>query len=155
PVYLRLGRAGEARVTPDDAEVRLGTPNVFGEEGDVLLLTTGGMLEVGLAAREEFWAAGGGMALASVHTVKPFDEAWFLARLGSYRMVVTLEEHARSGGLGGVVSEVMADQGGGSRLLRLGLDSVFPDIIGSQEYMRARLGLDAAGVVARIEAALA
>jgi len=32
PVYLRLGRAGEARVTPEGADVRLGAPNVFFEE---------------------------------------------------------------------------------------------------------------------------
>jgi transketolase len=154
PVYLRLGRAGEARVTHGSAEVRLGAPNVFFEEGEVLLLTTGGMLEVGLAARRAMVEDGRSVALANIHTLKPFDEGWLRARLGSHRLVVTLEEHARSGGLGGIVAETMADAGGSPRILRLGLDSVFPDLIGSQEYLRARLGLDPAGVAARIGAAL-
>jgi transketolase len=154
PLYLRLGRAGEARVTPEDAEVRLGTPNAFSDRGDVLLLTAGGMLEVGVACREALEAEGVGVALASVHTLKPFDEAWLASRLANHRLVVTLEEHARSGGLGGVVAESMAGRGAPPALLRLGLESVFPDIVGSQEYLRARLGLDADGVCGRIRAAL-
>lgn len=154
PVYLRLGRAGEPRLTPEDASVRLGSPNVFSDAGDVLLLTTGGMLEVGVAARAVLEAQGVGVALANVHTLKPFDEGWLAGRISSHRLVVTLEEHARSGGLGGVVAEVMSDAGGAPPLLRLGLDSAFPDIVGSQEYLRMRLGIDADGVVARIGAAL-
>ena len=155
PAYLRLGRDGERRITPEDADIRLGVPNVLFGEGEVLLLTTGGMLEVGVTVRERAEKEGlASVALASIHTLKPFDADWLRGRLSRHRLVVTLEEHSRLGGLGGTVAEILADSGHAPPLLRCGLDSTFPEAIGSQEYLRSALGLDADGVVAAVRAKL-
>jgi transketolase len=156
PVYLRLGRDGEARVTPWDAQVRLGEPNVFFDQGDVLLLTTGGLLEAGLATRRQLLEDHGlPVGLASVHTLKPLDTDWIVSRARECRLVVTLEEHSVLGGLGGAVAETLAESPARARLLRIGLPAAFPDAIGSQDYLRGVFRLDPPSLTRKILDAVA
>lgn len=150
PAYLRLGRAGEDRVTPQDADVQLGKANVFRPEGRVMLLTIGGMLEVGFQAVQMLAGQGIEAGLASIHTLKPLDSGWIREAAGRAELIVTMEEHSVLGGLGGAVAEVLAETADAAPLLRFGLPSAFPDAIGSQEYLRQVLGLDAAALVERV-----
>lgn len=155
PVYVRLGRDGEARVTPPGRTITLGQPNVFAPEGAALLLTTGGMLEVGLVASDLLHREHGvDVAVASVHTLKPLAEDRIVELATARALVVTLEEHSVLGGLGGAVAEVFTDRGVRAPLLRLGLPSAFPHAVGSQEYLRGVVGLDAPSVARRVLAAM-
>jgi len=155
PAYLRLGRDGEPRLTPPGRPVTLGEPNVFAEDGEALLLTTGGMLEVGLAAGEILRGEHGvETALASVHTLKPLAEERLCALAAGRACVVTLEEHSVLGGLGGAVAELLAERRVDVPLARVGLASEFPQAVGSQEHLRGVLGLDAPSVARRVLATL-
>ena len=155
PFYLRLGRDGEPRLTPSTATITLGVPNTLEAEGEVLILTTGGMLEVGAQVREMLVGEHGvSTALSSVHTLKPLPEAELLGLVEGRRLVVSLEEHSVIGGLGGALAELFVDRRVASPLLRLGLPSAFPEIVGSQGYLRSALGLDAPSVAGRVLSAL-
>lgn len=55
------------------------------------------------------------------------------------------------GGFGGAVAEVLAElPSPRARLLRIGLHDVYSKLVGSQEYLRSRYGLDAAGIAAQV-----
>ena len=151
PKYLRLGRAGEPRLVPEGTPVRLGEPTVIREGGDVLLASTGGMLGVALEAGASLAADGIECGVASVHTLRPFPEDWFLEAGSSYVLIVTVEEHAIIGGLGGAAAEVLSGTREGAPLLRFGLPPSFPTGIGSQEYLRAVNGIDAPALVERVK----
>ncbi len=60
-----------------------------------------------------------------------------------YRLIVTIEEHSRIGGLGGAVAEWLADESAThGTLLRMGTEDSFLHKAGDQEYARRHHGLD-------------
>jgi transketolase len=147
PVYLRLGRAGEERLHPEDAEIRLGEPSILRDGEDLLLLSTGGILPEVLEAAETLEAEGISARVVSVHTVRPLAGDALTAMAGEDPAVITCEEHSIIGGLGGAVAEVLMEAGVRTRFRRFGLEPRFPEGVGSQEYLRAVNGIAAADLV--------
>jgi transketolase len=89
-----------------------------------------------------------------VSTHKPFGDPAILEAVASARHgVVTMENHTIIGGLGSAVAELMAEQGAGKRLHRIGLRDTFAHG-GSRPYLMRKYGLDAMALVRRIEALL-
>ena len=82
-----------------------------------------------------------------VHTVKPLSPASLLPLIGSARLVVTVEEHLRSGGLGTAILETLADaRAEMPAVLRLGLPGEFVAGYGTHEQALTAAGLTAGGI---------
>ena len=87
--------------------------------------------------------------LVDMRFVKPLDTALILQLAGEHDVLVTLEENAIMGGAGSGVNEVLMAHRRAVPVLNIGLPDVFiPQ--GTQEEIRADLGLDAAGIEAKI-----
>ncbi|MGX5915075.1 1-deoxy-D-xylulose-5-phosphate synthase [Aliidiomarina sp. Khilg15.8] len=82
--------------------------------------------------------------------VKPLDRDAVLAAAAEHELLVTVEENATSGGAGSAVAELLAAEQVLQPLLTIGLPDVFIKH-GSQNEIRAELGLDSAGIQAQIE----
>ena len=147
PVYLRLGRAGEARLHPDNAEITLGQPALVREGDDVLLLTSGGILPEALEAAEMLEDESVSAQVVSVHTVRPLAREAIVEMSAGFPVVITCEEHSIVGGLGGAVAEALMEAGVRTTFRRFGLPSEFPTGVGSQEYLRKVNGVDASALV--------
>lgn len=81
--------------------------------------------------------------LVDMRFVKPLDEALILEMAASHEALVTVEENAIMGGAGSGVNEVLMAHRKPVPVLNIGLPDFFiPQ--GTQEEMRAELGLDAA-----------
>jgi transketolase len=61
--------------------------------------------------------------------------------------LISVEEHSILGGLGSALAEVLAEQGKGARLVRLGVSDTFGES-GSADELLAKHGLDEAGILA-------
>lgn len=62
---------------------------------------------------------------------------------------MTVEEHVVDGGLGGLIAETCLEAGIVPRAFqRIGLRAGFSSIVGSQEYLRGRYGMDETAIVA-------
>jgi transketolase len=61
------------------------------------------------------------------------------------RVILTVEEHTILGGLGGAVAEVLAEEGGGARLVRHGIKDEY-SLIGPPTHLYRHYKLDAAGI---------
>lgn len=80
--------------------------------------------------------------LVDMRFVKPLDEALILEMAASHEALVTVEENAIMGGAGSGVNEVLMAHRKPVPVLNIGLPDFFiPQ--GTQEEMRAELGLDA------------
>jgi len=140
PSYLRIDK-GVAGLPP--GEVRLGRARQVRLGRDAAILATGGILAEAVAAADLLAMQGIEIRVLDIHCVKPLDVEAVLTAVRDCGYVATLEEHGRDGGLGGAVAEAILE--GGVRPLgfrRLGIMDCFPDIVGSQAYLRSHFALD-------------
>jgi transketolase len=153
PCYLRLGRAGEARVHGTQIDFVLGKAIELREGRDVTLISTGGMLGTAMQIADLLCEAGVQARLLSMHTVRPLDTAALESAVRETAALFTLEEHSVVGGLGGAVAEFLAENWEAPVIFkRFGLPSEFSCFVGSQEYIRARHGLSAEAIALGIRA---
>lgn len=148
PAYLRLDKSA-AKPTVRPGEVfRPGSIRTVREGSDVTLAATGGILGEALLAADQLAEHGVRCRVLSVHTVKPLDTATLSIAAAETQGIVSIEEHAVDGGLGGAIAEALMEAGiSPGFFVRIGLRNTFSSVVGSQAYLRTVYSLDAASIV--------
>lgn len=152
PIYIRLAKGGDPIVSDPAKGFAIGKAILVRQPAEILLVTTGVMLGAAIQAADTLAAEGTRCGILHMHTIKPLDEAALMEAAAPARLVVTIEEHIRSGGLGSAVLETLADQAESRlpRVLRLGLPDAFPKEYGSQDSMFETFGLKPEQVIAKV-----
>lgn len=151
PVYLRLARDPVRRVFDRPIWPGTGPRTLRTGDGRVRLISTGTQTSRTLEAVDALKADGLVVDLVHVPVLKPLDDQGLLAALDGAELVITVEEHTVVGGLGGAVAEVLAEQGGGPRLRRIGLRDVFGES-GPNDLLLEHFGLSAKRVAHQVRA---
>jgi transketolase len=133
----------------------IGRAIVLEEPGDVLFVGTGVMTTRALDARARLAEHDIAAGVVHVHTVKPLDADTIIAAAQRARVVVTVEEHFRSGGLGTAVLEAFADRGIATPVVRCGFRDAYSYDFGSQDHVLSVAGLDAAALAETVASVLA
>jgi transketolase len=155
PSYIRLGKKGEPVIHATQPVLKLGKTIPLRAGTEVAILSTGNILPVSCAAADLLTAKGISVRLDSFPSVKPMDEACLKEVFAKYKLVVTIEEHSRIGGLGGAVAEWLSDQPQGQgRLIRIGTPDIFFHEAGSQDHLRSLCGLTPEAISKTIAVAL-
>lgn len=127
PVYLRLKRGEIPVIFEDDHQFSMDRAQVLAEGGDIAIVANGMMLSAALSAASTLENAGMSVAVVNVPVIKPFDRAT-IAELGRrVPVIITAENHTVIGGLGSAVCEVIAEEGLGARVSRVGLRDTFAE----------------------------
>jgi transketolase len=154
PVYVRLKR-GEIPVLFDEAhELSLTAAQQLTEGNDATVFASGMMLAPALAAQRVLAAHGAGVSVVNVPVIKPLDEATVRRAARGRRAVVTAENHLITGGLGSAVAEVLAADGAGPPLTRVGLRDTFAEGAASGPYLFQKYGLSTQHLVGVLWSAL-
>jgi transketolase len=152
PAYLRIDKS---KAGLPEGPVELGKARQVRDGGDAVIFATGGILGEAMAAAEMLARHDASIRVVDVHTLKPLDVKAIREAAAACRHVVTLEEHSIIGGLGGAVAETCLEGGVAlASFRRIGLDDCYPDVVGDQQYLRARHGMNAPAVAAALHAAL-
>jgi len=150
--YLRLGRGGGKRVHEGDINFKVGKAIQLFNGDDVALISTGGILDNTFKARKALNEVGLNIGLYSMHTIKPFDIEIVKDIAKKVKLIVTIEEHTIIGGLGGAVSEILAQiPQPGARLQMVGLPGCFSNVVGDQEYLRKVYGMSVEEIVKKVK----
>ena len=104
-------------------------------------------------ARELLAERGIGATVAVVSSVQPAPIDDLCELLREMPLAVTVESHYRTGGLGSLTAEVIAEHGLRCRLLRRGVDAM-PRVAGALPYLYEANGLSAPALVTAIVRAL-
>jgi transketolase len=140
PAYLRLGKANEPVVHKTTPPFELGRAIRLRQGGEATLISTGAMLHDCAQAAEELARRGRSVGVLSMPTLKPLDRAAVVAAARQTGVVVTVEEHSVTGGLGSAVAEVLAESGERCAFRKFGLPDEVSHEAGSQSYLRRRAG---------------
>jgi transketolase len=147
PAYLRLDKSTAPATNHPHETFQPGKIRTVRAGADVTLAATGGILGEALLAAELLAGAGIGCRVLSVHTVKPLDAETLTAAARETGGIVSIEEHAINGGLGGAIAETLMEAGVFPRFfVRMGLRNTFSSVVGSQQYLRKVYSLDAPAI---------
>jgi transketolase len=155
PVYVRIAKGGDPLISRAESGFTLGRAVLYEEPGEVLFVGTGPMTTRALAARELLAARGIRAGVLHAHTIKPLDGAAIAAAARGTRLIVSVEEHFRAGGLGSAVLEELSERGIATPVLRCGFADAYSYDFGSQDHVLELAGLQPAGLAAAVERALA
>jgi transketolase len=148
PMYVRIAKGGDPVVSDPAAPFAIGRAAVMRPAGEILFVGTGVATTRALAAADLLEQDGVSCGVLHAHTIKPFDVATLIEQAAAARLIVTVEEHTRIGGLGSLVAETLADEGVLRPLVRLGLPDAFSRDYGNQDHVLARAGLAASDIAA-------
>lgn len=145
--YLRLGRGGEKQIHKEIPDFQLGQAiKVQKSQSNIkvaAIFSTGAILDEVTDAVDILEKNGIGMAQFSVPSVKPLDTEMILKCAEKYSYIITVEEHNIIGGFGSAVAELLAENKTNARLLKIGINDTYCDVVGNQAYLRNKYGLDA------------
>jgi 1-deoxy-D-xylulose-5-phosphate synthase len=145
------GRGMGVPVDEDPKPLPLGSWEVERQGAEMAILATGACLVAAVeAARMLEDEHGVEVTVVNARFIKPLDEA-LLARLGTAMdLILTAEENVLAGGFGSAVLEYLSEHGpGGVKVERAGIPDEFVEH-GSQDVLRSKYGLDAAGLYQRV-----
>lgn len=154
PVYIRMLRGEIPRLFPASEPMVLDRARILSRGTDIALLTEEICSEEALRAVKVLTAKGVSIEHLHVSTLKPFTDPQVVEAVSKAKYgVITMENHTVIGGLGSAVAEVMAENGVGRRLVRLGLQDTFAHGA-SKQYLMRELGIDAMALVRAVEGLL-
>jgi transketolase len=145
PVYIRVGREATPVLFEEDYIFDIGKVVVHKKGADLTLIATGLVLSEVFDAAEILEKEGIRSSIIEVHTLKPcLNPEVMMQDVLSTGHVITIEEHNVIGGLGTLVSEIMAGAGV-FRMTKLGLPDIFAES-GTPDELRAEYKLNAASI---------
>lgn len=148
PVYLRIGKKGEKVLSFDTiGKFSVNKVNVIKTGSDLLIFTTGSILEVVLEAVTKI--KGVNPTLVSIHTIKPLDEKTIINLIKDHQRIVTIEEHTVIGGLGSAIAEINSQYSQKPQLI-IGLPEKYLNIGGSTKFLRDLTGFNSDSIVQKI-----
>lgn len=126
PVYLRLtGEQNNPIVYTQDYDFVIGKAIELIDGKNIALLATGTMVYECLQAQKVLQSRGVSCKVIDVHTIKPLDEE-MLGKLFEMKLIVTVEEHSKIGGLGSAVAEYFMDKNVSPPQLAIAASDAYP-----------------------------
>lgn len=146
PVFVRVSRMAVPAVNPEGYRFRPGTAVELCGGTDVTILANGTVVWRALAAADRLAATGVSARVLSVPSIKPFDDEGVLRAAAETGAIVTVEEGSMTGGLGGLVAELLVEHHP-VPLRRVGVPDVFVPT-GSAKWLMDYYGISADGISA-------
>jgi transketolase len=152
PVYYRLGKREGPDVPGLNGAFAVGRLQVIREGTAAAMVTLGPAALDAVEAAQQLEVQGLSCAVLALASVSPPPIDDLRDWLGRVPVVVTVEAHYVSGGIGSLVAEVIAENGLPCRLIRCGVRDGHRERTGSEAWLRRRHGLTAADLAAAVAA---
>lgn len=154
PAYMRIAKKGEPVVHKDLKNISLGKISEIRSGSDATVIVSGRQLPSAVIAHEILLRDDISLRVLSCHTPKPIDEPMVIKAIKETRAVITCEEHSIIGGLGSIVSEIIAKNNIKISFKTLGVSDEFPKGVGSQDYFLRRYNITSEGIIEAVNSLL-
>ena len=147
PAYVRVGRAAVPEVYPETkTDFEIGKAIQLHDGDDLTIIACGEPVWHALEAAKRLENDGIQARVIDMSlAIKPCDREAVINAARETGRIITVEEHSRYGGLGGMVAEIVAEEMPGTEMTILGI----PDenaVHGTDKEIRHYYGLDADGI---------
>jgi 1-deoxy-D-xylulose-5-phosphate synthase len=152
PAAVRYPR-GNGFGVPIDPEFKIleiGKAEILREGRDIAMLALGSMVYPALESAQRLEASGIHATVINARFMKPLDEELICCLASEKQFLVTLEEGTECGGFGAAVAALLQDRRVPASLIRIAVpDRIIPH--GAPDLLHAKFGLDADGIVEKIQ----
>jgi transketolase len=140
PVYYRISKFGE--VIPGlEGAFEFGRAYLLVPGEDVLFVTAGGITREVLKSVDILHGRGISAEVLLLTTLHPAPVDYLVGVLSRFQLVFTVEDHFVNGGLGSLVSEIVAERGLSCRVDRCGIRRSVDGRSGSSAFLYGKHGL--------------
>ena len=153
PAYIRVGRNPVEDVYEEgNVPLVMDKATVITQGTDVAIIACGEMVKPAMDAAKILKEKGISASVVDMYCVKPLDVETVIQAASGAKAVVTVEEHAPYGGLGSMVSQVVAGECP-KKVVNMSLPDA-PVITGTSREVFDYYGLNAEGIAGTAEKAL-
>ena len=153
PAYIRVGRNQEEDVYEEgNVPFVMDKATVITQGTDVAIIACGEMVKPAMDAAKILKEKGISASVVDMYCVKPLDVETVIQAASGAKAVVTVEDHAPYGGLGSMVSQVVAGECP-KKVVNMSLPDA-PVITGTSREVFDYYGLNAEGIAGTAEKAL-
>lgn len=150
PAYIRVGRNPVEDIYQEqDCPFEMDRAICLREGKDAVLIACGEMVGPSYKAAALLEEEGIQTAVLDMYCVKPIDREAVIRAASSAKVVVTVEEHAPFGGLGAMVSQIVASACP-RRVVNIALPDA-PVITGNSQEVFDHYGMNAAGIAKTVK----
>lgn len=150
PVYIKIGMNNEKEFFDESFSLAVAKNELICGTGAIPLYVTGNILEEAVEACEILKSQGIAISVVNISTIKPFDRQNVIEFAKKSNVIFSVEEQSIYGGIGSIISEIIAEEGLGVKVCRIGLQDIFAIGYGSQKDVRKANGLDAKAIARKI-----
>lgn len=147
PVYIRMDGKALPELHDESYTFVPGAVDVLREGDEIALVAMGSTVHEAVDAAAQLAEQGISAKVINVPSIRPLDRDALFAALQGVKHIISVEEHNVNGGVGSIVAEVLAENGHGALLKRLGIPDGEYAIAADRKDMRAYHGFDVAGIV--------
>ena len=152
--YIRFTRKNAVRIYEEGSHFEIGKAVTVRDGKDATIITCGILVAEALKAAQMLAAEGIDVRVVDMFTLKPIDAECILRCAAETGAIVTAENHQLMGGLFSAVSEVLAENGVGVPMEKIGIHDEFGEV-GDQDYLMERFQLSAPHIAAAVRKAVA
>ncbi len=147
PVYIRSCREKMPVFTTHLTPFTIGKANIYRDGKDVAIFACGPQVYESIIAAEKLESEGISCAVIDCHTIKPIDEDMIRFWAEKTGLIISVEDHQITGGLGGAIAEVLSESGKSipCTLKRHGIRNIFCESGEPLELVK-KYGLDSEGI---------
>ena len=150
PAYIRVGRnAVEDVYSEGQVPFVLNKATMIQDGSDVTIIACGEMVQAAKEAGRLLKEQGISARVLDMYCVKPIDREAVRKAAEETKLIVTIEEHTWYGGMGSIVSRMVAEHHP-MRVISLTLPDA-PVITGKSQEVFDYYGLNAAGIVKKVQ----
>jgi len=145
PVYMSLNTGNFPDILPENHQFLPGRPIQVAQGSDLTIIALGTAVHDALAAAQnmgDFCS----LDIFALSSIRPLDAVPLVESIRKTGKVITVEQHSTHGGCGSLIAELIAENGLGVCLVRLGVPegSFTKNALGM--YNKQVFGLDAEGI---------
>ena len=151
PVYIRVARDIVPVIHKEPLIFKEGVSELlFNEGNDYLLIFEGTAAKQAVEGFELLKEKGFKNKLLNIKSIKPLDKEGILNEVKNMKGIITIENHTVNAGLGGAISEMIAESGMGVPLRRVGIQDTFTES-GKTGDVKQKYGLSGEKVLETVE----
>lgn len=149
PVYIRIGRATD---TKEKYAFKVGQGVQLKKGDDAAIIATGATVYDAYTAAHELEREGISTRVINIHTIKPIDKTIIAKAAKETEVIITVEEHQITGGLGDIVASIILEEHNKPiKFKKIGVNDVFCSYCGSYQDIKEHYGLTKEEIIKQIK----